>query len=204
MRIIGGTLRGRQLRTAKRLEIRPTSDYLKEVLFDVLQSRMKDARFLDLFAGSGNVGIEALSRGAREVVFVDSSPRSMGLIRTNLQAVGMEDRATLLRADAVAAIKKLKNRGQRFSVIFLDPPYQSRLLIPALRALPGSDLLEEHGMVVVEHFHKQDLPQDLDGLIRVRQIRHGEAKLSFYRETQRLEGEQGKGDGNHRNLPGNI
>ncbi|MDH7499156.1 MAG: 16S rRNA (guanine(966)-N(2))-methyltransferase RsmD [candidate division NC10 bacterium] len=189
MRIIAGTLRGRQLRGAKRLEIRPTSDYLKEVLFDVLQSKMKDARFLDLFAGSGNVGIEALSRGAREVVFVDSSHRSIELIRANLEAVGMTDRATLLRADAMVAMRKLKHLGRRFSVVFLDPPYRSGLLIPALRALPDSHLLEEQGILVVEHFHKQDLPQKVAGLLPTRQIRHGESRLSFYMAIQGSGGE---------------
>lgn len=189
MRVVGGTLKGRQLRTAARLEIRPTSDYLKEVLFDVLQSRIRDAKFLDLFAGSGNVGIEALSRGAKEVIFVDSSDRSVRLIRANLRAVGMQDQATLLRSDATAAIRKLVKLGYRFSVIFIDPPYQSRLLIPTLMALSGSDLLEEKGLVVVEHFHKQDLPHDLAGLIWAREIRHGESKLSFYTTAQRPKGE---------------
>jgi 16S rRNA (guanine(966)-N(2))-methyltransferase RsmD len=186
MRIIGGTLKGRRLRTARSLEIRPTSDYLKEVIFDVLQSRIANARFLDLFAGSGNVGIEALSRGAREVVFVDSSPRSLGLIRMNLRALGMQEKAVFLRADVTTAVKKLANRGDKFSVIFLDPPYQDPLLLSTLKVLSGFILLDDEGVVIVQHFHKQDLPRNLPGLIWARQIRHGESKLSFYAKAKSM------------------
>jgi len=180
MRVIGGVAKGRRLRIGKGLAIRPTSDYLKEVIFDILQDLIRGVRFLDLFAGSGNVGIEALSRGAEEVVFVDSSPLSIRLIQDNLQAAGFMDRATLMRTPARTAIRSLKRRGNQFGVIFVDPPYQSLLIAPTLEALSELNLLEKGGMVIAEHFHKEEVPLTLPWLLRTRQIRHGESTLSFY------------------------
>ncbi len=180
MRVIGGVAKGRRLRIGKGLAIRPTSDYLKEVIFDILQDLVRGVRFLDLFAGSGNVGIEALSRGAEEVVFVDSSPLSIRLIQDNLQAAGFMDRATLMRTPARTAIRSLKRRGNQFGVIFVDPPYQSLLTVPTLEALSELNLLEKGGIVIAEHFHKEEVPLTLPWLLRTRQIRHGESTLSFY------------------------
>jgi len=186
MRVIGGVAKGRRLRIGKGLVIRPTSDYLKEVIFDILQGLVRGVRFLDLFAGSGNVGIEALSRGAEEVVFVDSSVLSIRLIQDNLQSVGFQDRATLMRTKALTAIRSLKRRGNQFGVIFMDPPYQSLLAVPTLEALSELDLLEKGGMVIAEHFHKEEVPPNLPWLVRTRQIRHGESTLSFYFTNESL------------------
>jgi 16S rRNA (guanine966-N2)-methyltransferase len=180
MRVIGGLAKGRRLRIGKGLEIRPTSDYLKEVIFDILQDLISGVRFLDLFAGSGNVGIEALSRGAEEAIFVDSSPLSIRLIQDNLQVAGLQDRATLMRAKALTALRSLERGGYKFRVIFMDPPYQNLLTLPTLEALCQLDLLEKGGVIIAEHFHKEEVPPNLPGLIRTRQIRHGESKLSFY------------------------
>jgi len=180
MRVIAGSLRGRYLRTDRDRKIRATSGYLKEVIFDVLRERVVGVTLLELFAGSGNVGIEALSRGAERVVFVDNSPRSMRLVRSNLKAVGKEGQAVLMQLDAERAIQKLASQGWKFGLIFLDPPYQSRLLGPILKRLSGSGLLERGGWIIAEHFHKEDLPADLPHLARFRQIRHGQSILSFY------------------------
>ncbi len=180
MRVIGGIAKGRRLKTARGWDIRPTSDYLKGVFFDILQRRVQDASFLDLFAGSGNVGIEAMSRGARGATFVDCSSQSMAVIRMNVAAIGLQDRAELMRSDVLKAIETMKNRGQKFSFIFIDPPYRSGLLHSTLLSLSCHDLLSEEGMIVVEHFHKEQLSHHLPGLIWDREIRHGESKLSFY------------------------
>ena len=186
MRVIGGVAKGRRLRIGRGLAIRPTSDYLKEVIFDILQGLVRGVRFLDLFAGSGNVGIEALSRGAEEVVFVDISSLSVRLIQDNLQAAGFMDRATLIRAQARTAIRSLNRRGNQFGVIFMDPPYQSSLTLPTLRALSELHLLEKGGMLIAEHFHKEEVPLTLPCLLRTRQIRHGESTLSFYVGSESL------------------
>jgi 16S rRNA (guanine(966)-N(2))-methyltransferase RsmD len=186
MRVIGGIAKGRRFRIGRGSEIRPTSDYLKEVIFDILQDLVKGVTFLDLFAGSGNVGIEALSRGAEEVVFVDSSPFSIRLIQDNLQDLGLQDRATLMRTKALTAIRSLKRRGNQFGLIFMDPPYQRSLTVPTLEALCELDLLEKGGMVIAEHFHKEEVPVSLRWLIRNRQIRHGESALSFYLKNESL------------------
>jgi 16S rRNA (guanine966-N2)-methyltransferase len=186
MRVIGGLAKGRRLRTGRGSEIRPTSDYLKEVIFDILGGLVRDGAFLDLFAGSGNVGIEALSRGAQEAIFVDSSPLSIRLIQNNLQVTGLLDRATLMRAKALPAMRSLESRGHRFRVIFIDPPYRRSLTLLTLTALSRFDLLEKGGLVIVEHFHKEELPPSVPGLIRTRQVRHGESELSFYARNEPL------------------
>lgn len=180
MRIIGGMTRGHPLKIAKGRHIRPTSAYLREVLFDVLQSRVGAATFLDLFAGSGAVGMEALSRGARGVTFVDQSAVSIASIADNLARMDVAERAVLIKADAMAAIRRLSSRGQRFSVIFVDPPYQGELLEKTLSTLSRYDLLEDEGVLIAEHFHKREMPLQLSGLTKTREIRHGETKLSFY------------------------
>ena len=184
MRVIGGIAKGRRLRTARGWEIRPTSDYLKGVFFDVLQAGVQGAAFLDLFAGSGNVGIEAISRGARGATFVDRSPRSIALIRMNLAAIGLQEQAEVMQRDVLKAIEAMGNRGQKFSIIFIDPPYHSELIHCTLLSLSHHGLLSEGGMIAVQHYCKEDLPYHLSGLIWDREIRHGDSKLSFYYQEE--------------------
>lgn len=195
MRVIGGVAKGRRLKTGKAAQIRPTSDYIKEVIFDVLQGRVSGVKFLDLFAGTGNVGIEALSRGAQEVTFVDSSPSSMEAIDGNLEVVRLRDQAILMRKDALPALRRLASLGKKFAVVFIDPPYQGGHHLSVLSALTELDLLEDDGLAIVEHFHKDTLPLHLPGLKRSREIRHGETKLSFYIRAQSIDYKMGNKDG---------
>ncbi|HHY93322.1 MAG TPA: 16S rRNA (guanine(966)-N(2))-methyltransferase RsmD [Firmicutes bacterium] len=179
MRVIAGSERGRRLLCPPGQRVRPTSDRVREALFDILQHRIPEARVLDLFAGTGALGIEALSRGARQAVFVDDHPTSLATVRTNLERCGLTARAQVLRADAVTYLRRPATQDAPFDVIFADPPYRwggtSALLgriSPALLA-PG-------GVVIYEHARKEEPPEQVGNLKRVRQQRYGDTVLSFY------------------------
>ena len=186
MRIIAGKYRGRRLKSPPSLETRPTSDRLRETLFNILAPRIKGARFLDLCAGSGAVGIEALSRGAAHAIFVDQSRRMCGLIEANLEALGIsEDEAAVISIEAAEfLLRRAKKEGEPFDIIFFDPPYEADYEV-ILNSLGGqvTRLLTKDGVVVVEHHSKNDLPEAFGGLKRYRQLKQGDSCLSFYEAT---------------------
>ena len=193
MRIIAGKYRGRNLKSPPSLEVRPTSDRLRETLFNVLAPRIEGSRFLDLCAGSGAVGIEALSRGAAHATFVDRSRKMFALIEANLKLCGVakEERQTA-NSEATEFLRGTKRRGRRqqeaanedgqqWDVVFYDPPYATDYLpVLELFAMQTPRLLAEDGLLVVEHHHKKLLPEELGGLRRTRVLKQGDAALSFY------------------------
>ena len=150
MRVIAGTARRLNLITPKGLDTRPTTDRIKETLFNILQPDLYGCRFLDLFSGSGGIGIEALSRGADHAVFVDNSREAVRCIRENLMHTHLNDRAEVLQMDCAAAIRAIAGREAPFDMIFLDPPYGERLEIPVLAALAESGLAGASSMVILE------------------------------------------------------
>jgi 16S rRNA (guanine966-N2)-methyltransferase len=185
MRVIAGTFRSRQLKSLKGNALRPTSDRLRETLFNVIADRVSGSRFLDLFAGTGAVGIEALSRGAREAVFVENHVPAATLIRKNLASLGITLGARVLAADALRGLAKLATEngsgGAPFDLIFLDPPYSAAEEYRGVLALLGSAaLIGESSLVVAEHRHSDELPARFGDLQRVRVLRQGDASLSFY------------------------
>jgi 16S rRNA (guanine966-N2)-methyltransferase len=193
MRIIAGTYRSRILKGLKGLALRPTSDRLRETLFNVLGPGVSGSRFLDLFAGTGAIGIEALSRGAKEVVFIENHPSAVKLIRRNLEFLEITFGATVQAADALRGLGLLvsKNKGATpgFDFIFLDPPYAAaENYARVLEFLGTADLLAPGGMVIAEHHRKFDLSEEAGALRRVRVLKQGDAALSFYR---RADGEAG-------------
>jgi 16S rRNA (guanine966-N2)-methyltransferase len=152
VRVIGGDLRGRSVRTARGQAVRPTASLVRETLFNFIGPEVATGcRFLDLCAGSGSVGIEALSRGAAEAVFVDSHPTAIGLIRRNLAELGLESRAVVLRRDALRVLADMKRRGELFDVAFLDPPYDSGLAQRCLRSPQWRDIMRARSRIYVEH-----------------------------------------------------
>jgi len=184
VRVISGEAKGHPLKTVKGREIRPTADRVKESLFNVIGHRVVDAAFLDLFAGSGNVGIEALSRGARLAVFVELQTAHLKVVEENLKAVGLTERAELLRRDARAAVADLGNRGRQFDLIFVDPPYGQGLIPPVLEGIAGQDLLAPGGWIMAEHHKKDPVPSALaGGLERFRELLFGETQISLYRKN---------------------
>lgn len=184
MRIGGGRLRGRAIRAPAGEKTRPTSGRLKKALFDILAPRLAGARFLDLFAGAGAVGIEALSRGATEVTFVEQSRSAAAAIERNLGELGLASKAALIRRELGAALRSLEAQGQRFDLIFLDPPYRLVTHAALLSRLAALDLLEPGGLVILEHHHKTPLAEAYGSLTRVRKVRAGESVLSFYRAAE--------------------
>jgi 16S rRNA (guanine966-N2)-methyltransferase len=194
MRIIAGTYRSRILKSLKGLALRPTSDRLRETLFNVLGPGVSGSRFLDLFAGTGAIGIEALSRGAKEVVFIENHPPAVKLIRRNLELLEITFGTTVHAANALRGLGLLvsKNKGATpgFDFIFLDPPYAAaENYARVLEFLGTADLLAPGGMVIAEHHRKFDLSEEAGTLRRVRVLKQGAAALSFYR--RRADGETG-------------
>ncbi|MEK6604066.1 MAG: 16S rRNA (guanine(966)-N(2))-methyltransferase RsmD [Nitrospirota bacterium] len=182
MRVIGGTSRGRRLAGPRGLDVRPTADHVKEALFNILADRMAGARFLDLFAGTGNIGIEALSREARQATFVESSPAVSRLLRANLQRCGFERQADVRVMPVSRFLKHW--REPAYDIVFLDPPYQTQEAEKVLPSLGRDAIIRPNGVVVVEHFHKSPLDDRIGHLALVKTYRYGDTCLSVYRSVR--------------------
>ena len=186
MRVIAGKFRSRRLKGPGKLRLRPTSDRLRETLFNILGPAVRDSLFVDLYAGTGAVGIEALSRGAREVVFVEAHAATAWLVRENVASLGVapgeKGAAEIIEAPAMKGLEKLAARHRQADFIFLDPPYEDvREHERVLEFLDASHLVAPRGLVIVEHSRKTELPERLERLERVRLLEQGDAALSFYR-----------------------
>jgi 16S rRNA (guanine966-N2)-methyltransferase len=181
-RIIGGHGRGRRLKAPAGSTTRPTSGRVRQTLFDILAGEIVGGRFLDAFAGSGAVGLEALSRGAARVVLVDHDRAAVESAHENARVLaGAGGEVEILHQDARLALPALADQGRRFDVVYVDPPYASELYEPLLETLGAGRLLAEGGRVVVEHFHKRLLPGTIGRLVWTRTVRVGDRCLSFYR-----------------------
>ena len=186
MRVIAGTYRSRILKSLKGLALRPTSDRLRETLFNVLGSGVSGSRFIDLFAGTGAIGIEALSRGAREVIFIENHAPAAKLIRRNLDSLDIRSGFTVMAVDALRGLAMLASRKQQpgpgFDCIFLDPPYAAAEEYARVLEFVGStELLATGGIVVAEHRRNFDLCEEAGALKKFRVLKQGDAALSFYR-----------------------
>jgi 16S rRNA (guanine966-N2)-methyltransferase len=182
MRVIAGKYRSRTLRSLKGQMLRPTSDRLRETLFNILGAAAGGATFVDLYAGTGAVGIEALSRGARYAIFVEQHAPAIALIRRNLGSLGIAGEAEILGMSAARGIERLEARHVHAQFVFLDPPYAADIEYEsALEALGESPLVALEGRVIVEHLRKRALPERAGELELTRVVEQGDAALSFYR-----------------------
>lgn len=186
MRVIAGKYRHRLLKTLRGRALRPTSDRLRETLFNILGASVEDSVFVDLYAGTGAIGIEALSRGAAEVIFIEKHASAANLIRRNLESLGALSGAVILAVDAVRGLDQIAHRrfGERLQAdyIFLDPPYAAlEEYLRVLEYLDQSKLLAPSGIIIVEHRSGLELPERLSQIERVRLVEQGDAALSFYR-----------------------
>lgn len=193
MRIIAGTYRSRVLKSLKGQALRPTSDRLRETLFNVLGPDVIDSRFIDLFAGTGAVGIEALSRGASEVVFVENHAPAAALIRRNLESLGIRKGATVLATDALRGLEILAHdkRGKThiYDYIFLDPPYAAAKDYSRVLEFMGSgNLSASAGIMIAEHRRSFELPEEVGTVRRYRVLKQGDAALSFYHRAPAVAG----------------
>ena len=181
MRVITGTARGRKLKTPENYDIRPTTDNVKESVFNIIQFDIEGRRVLDLFAGTGQLGIECLSRGAESCVFVDRDKEAIRIVKDNLKACGMK--ATVVQEDAVAF---LKHCG-KFDIIFIDPPYDSDLYNFVLEIINSVDILSESGIIIVEARREKALPEMKAPYYCKKTVNYGRVKISVYsREAQVL------------------
>ena len=183
MRIIGGDGRGRVLRMPKGVRIRPTQDRVREAVFNIIRESVPESRVLDLYAGSGAFGIEALSRGAYSTIFVDNNINCIRVIKFNLLVLGDNARlCQLVKSDGVRAVSRFKKEGKKFDIIFLDPPYHKDLARNCLIKIDACDILSQRGFVICEHFVKDVMPEKIGRLLCFKQRKYGDTMVSFYRK----------------------
>ena len=179
MRVITGKARGVQLKTPEGMLTRPTADRVKEALFSIIQFEVPGAKVLDLFGGTGQLGIEALSRGAKSAVFADAREDACRLIRENLKRTRLEQDARVIRSDYLDYLSKCRDR---FDIIFLDPPYAEVFLENALKRITEIDILETNGIIIADRPVGKELPWEFDGYARSRDYKYGKTLLTVYRK----------------------
>ena len=179
MRVITGKARGVNLKTPEGLQTRPTTDRVKEALFSVIQFDIPTASVLDLFGGTGQLGIEALSRGAKRAVFVDESEKACRLIRENLKRTLLEQEGTVVRSDYLDFLSRCR---EKFDIIFLDPPYAEVFLENALKRITEIDILQSGGIIVTERPLGKELPFEFEGYTRSKDYKYGNTLVTLYRK----------------------
>lgn len=177
LRVIGGVARGRMLKTRKTMDLRPATDFIKEALFDMLALKVGDAFFLDLYAGSGSIGIEALSRGARQALFIEKDPLTANLIRDNLAITGFAPQGQVFVGDVLKTLGHLKKAGQGFDLAFIDPPFRKGLVTPTLDRLLQLELMAPDGLVVARSFVGEDVAGEI---APIKTRAYGDSILRFY------------------------
>ena len=184
MRVVAGTAKGVSLKTPDGLSTRPTADRVKEALFSIIQFDIPGAKVLDLFGGSGQLGIEALSRGAKSAVFVDHSPVACKLIEENLKRTKLQEQGRVVRSDYMSF---LKNSREKFDIILLDPPYAEKFLENALNFITEIDILQTNGIIVAERPVEKELLLNFSGYSRSRDYKYGNTLLAVYRKEDSKE-----------------
>jgi 16S rRNA (guanine966-N2)-methyltransferase len=180
MRITGGKIRGRVLSSPRGMDIRPTTDRVREAIFNIIGQDLSGLKVLDLFAGTGSLGLEALSRGADHAVFIDNSNQSVNLIKKNLALCGFDDSATILKTDLKKGSRLNHPMLKAIDLIFLDPPYGKDLIIPLLEGMSRTDILKKSSCVVAELSKKEDLPTIIEQLEMTDIRLYGDTKIIIY------------------------
>ncbi len=180
MRVITGSARGVRLKTPDGLKTRPTADRVKEAVFSVIQFDIPGARFLDLFAGTGQMGIEALSRGAKSAVFVDEWKNACALVRENLKLTRLADQAKVVNLDYLSYLKTCK---ETFDIVFLDPPYAEIFLENALNKISEIDILSDRGIIICERPAEKQLDLEIPGLQRTKDYKYGQTWITIFRKA---------------------
>ncbi len=179
LRIIGGALKGKKLYSVRGTSIRPTADRLRESIFNILSQRVLDAVVLDLFSGTGALGIEALSRGAESVVFVDNRKTALSVLRRNIDSCMLDQKANIVKWNIRQNLNCIKSKKQHFDLIFLDPPYDKNLIKPTLFNLGKSHSLKNKACIVVEHSFLEPIPTDFITFDLLDQRKYGKTLVSF-------------------------
>lgn len=184
MRVIAGTARGTILKTIESLNTRPTTDRVKEAVFSSIQFDILDRVCLDAFAGSGALGIEALSRGAQSAIFVDQATECQQVIKANLTKTGLIGRSQVFTGDVFEKLKQIKGKYPPFDLVFLDPPYGKNLCEKVILQLIQDDMLKKNAIIVIEHDSSEELNESIGFLSRVKSKKYGSTFISTYREAQ--------------------
>lgn len=182
MRVVSGKLRGMKLNTIEGDSTRPTRDIVKEALFSILMNDIEDSIFLDLFSGSGAVGIEAISRGAKEAIMVDLNPACVKIIRENVKKAKIEENVRIYNTDYKMALKKLQ--GQKIDIAYIDPPYNREMGVDAVLRMSEYDLLSNEGIIIIETDSKEEIPSIIGRYEKYNYKRYGRNILSFYRRKE--------------------
>lgn len=181
MRVITGTAKGRRLKSLKGMETRPTMDRTKESLFNIINEWIPGCRFLDLYAGTGAIGIEAISRGAERAVFIEKNPRAVKIISDNLELTSLSGSAEVFCTDADNAVAVLAKRNQQFDIIYMDPPYGRGLVQKSMDRVCRNMILKSEGVIITESSKADLLPEMISCFRMFRQQKYGDTMLSFYR-----------------------
>lgn len=183
MKVSGGIAKGRKLKVPKAC-LRPTSEKVKEALFNILREKVKGSVFVDLYSGTGGIGLDALSRGAKRVVFVETNPSSVKILKDNISSLGFDDRAEVLSSDAGEFLHKTIMKGERFDILFLDPPYHTGEMERIFKVLSKGDILREGGILVAEHFKKKKLPEEAGNLKLLKSYFYGDTVLTLFKKDE--------------------
>lgn len=179
MRIITGLAKGIRLKAPKGMDTRPTADRVKESMFNILGDIVDDAKVLDLFGGTGNLGLEALSRGASKAVFIDQNQNSITAIKENINLTKMNQKAVVYKMDSLLSLSRLAREQYKFDLVFCDPPYNKGLVEKSLMKLVENNVLEDEAIIVVEHSKHESIPDDFSNYEVRRSEKYGETIVSF-------------------------
>jgi len=181
VRIISGIWKGKRLLSPQSMDVRPTSDKVKEAVFNIIRTRIEGSRALDLFAGTGSLGLEILSRGGIKVVFVENNTHVLRVLKMNCGNLASSEQYEIIPKDSFDAIKMLSSRDEPFDVIFVDPPYKSDLQSKSLNALACANLLVRQGIVVVEHDAIDIQPDIVQDMVKISERKHGNTCVTLYK-----------------------
>lgn len=182
LRVISGSAKGHGLKTVKGGTTRPTSDKVKGALYNIIAAYVEGSTVLDVFAGTGSLGIEALSRGAASAVFFDKSPICCGIIKDNLQHTKLADKALVYNVDYAAGIKKVHQEGHKFDIIIMDPPYNKNFIQEALKLLTINDIIVDDGIIIAEHSTMDKLPESCGKLKVIDTRKYGDTMITIYKD----------------------
>ncbi len=186
MRVISGKAKGFKLESPKNMSTRPTSDRVKESVFNTIQGDIYDKTIIDLYSGTGSLGIEALSRGARRAYFIENSRKCIKIIERNLRKTQLLSKSNIICADVIRAIIKLAKKNIKADIIFLDPPYNKNLARGTIEYICKYELLNPMGIIIIEHGKKENLPKEIDKTISFKGKYFGNTGVSFYRQKEEV------------------
>ncbi len=180
MRIIAGEARNKKIKALKTMDVRPTSDRVKESLFSIINQYVPNSIFLDLFSGTGNIALEALSRGAKKAILIEKEKKVLGNIIENINSLGYSDKCRAYRNEAERAIEILSKKKEKFDIIFMDPPYKEELCTSTIEKVEEQEILNENGLLIAEHHVKERMAEKIGKLNKVDERTYGNKVMTFY------------------------